>query len=91
MLAADFFTNLLDMATEWKPQGGAHHIYDGLDRASGEKKWTATAVDLTIGSNSQLRAVAEVYACGDAQDKFLQDFVNAWVKVMENDRFDLHR
>ncbi|GJM62923.1 catalase/peroxidase HPI [Persicobacter diffluens] len=90
-LTTDFFTNLLDMATEWKPQGGGHQLYDGLDRDSGEKKWTATAVDLTIGSNSQLRAVAEVYACDDAQDKFIEDFVNAWVKVMENDRFDLHR
>jgi len=87
-LTNDFFVNLLDMGTEWKP-GAAEGLYEGRDRKSGELKWTGTRVDLVFGSNSQLRAVAEVYACADSQDKFLQDFVAAWTKVMNLDRFDL--
>ncbi|PXX11299.1 catalase/peroxidase HPI [Mycolicibacterium moriokaense] len=89
VLTNDFFVNLLDMGTEWKVSESAENVYDGTDRASGQKKWTATANDLVFGSNSVLRAVAEVYAQDDAKEKFVQDFVNAWVKVMNNDRFDL--
>ena len=81
------FVNLLDMGTEWKP--AADGVFEGRDRATGALKWTATRVDLVFGSNSQLRAVAEVYGCEDSQEKFLQDFVAAWVKVMNLDRFDL--
>jgi catalase-peroxidase len=88
-LTSDFFVNLLDMATEWKASGSAENVYEGRDRATGEVKWTATAVDLVFGSNSELRAAAEVYACRDAQDKFVRDFVVAWNKVMNLDRFDL--
>jgi len=88
-LSNDFFVNLLDMGTEWKKSEKCEHFYEGRDRASGEVKWTGTAVDLVFGSNSQLRAVAEVYACDDAKEKFVQDFVKAWVKVMNLDRFDL--
>ncbi len=93
-LTNDFFVNLLDMSTEWRASGAAANgspaqVYEGRDRASGELRWTATAVDLVFGSNSQLRAVAEVYACADAQPKFVQDFVAAWGKVMNLDRFDL--
>ena len=84
-LTSDFFVNLLDMGTEWKPAGD---VYEGRDRKSGQVKWTATRVDLAFGSNSQLRALAEVYAQGDAQKKFVQDFVAAWTKVMNADRFD---
>ncbi len=87
-LTNDFFVNLLDMGTEWRVSS-ADNVYDGHDRGSGELKWTGTAVDLVFGSNSQLRAIAEVYACDDAQQKFVQDFVAAWVKVMNLDRFDL--
>jgi catalase-peroxidase len=87
-LTNDFFVNLLDMGTEWRVSS-TEHVYEGRDRETGQVKWTATAVDLVFGSNSQLRAVAEVYACDDAQQKFLQDFVAAWVKVMNLDRFDL--
>jgi len=87
-LTNDFFVNLLDMGTEWRASS-TEHVYEGRDRETGQVKWTATAVDLVFGSNSQLRAVAEVYACDDAQQKFLQDFVAAWVKVMNLDRFDL--
>ena len=83
------FVNLLDMGTEWRPSESAENVYDGRDRVSGEPRWTATAVDLVFGSHSQLRALAEVYASDDAQDKFVQDFVAAWVKVMNLDRFDL--
>ncbi|HEY1834004.1 MAG TPA: catalase/peroxidase HPI [Solirubrobacteraceae bacterium] len=86
-LTNDFFVNLLDMGTEWTPTG--EHIYEGRDRASGEAKWTATSVDLVFGSNSQLRALSEVYASEDAAGKFVQDFVAAWNKVMNLDRFDL--
>ena len=88
-LTNDFFVNLLGMSTDWKPSASAENVFDGRDRATGEVTWTATAVDLVFGSNSQLRAIAEVYACDDAQKKFVQDFVAAWVKVMNLDRFDL--
>jgi catalase-peroxidase len=88
-LSTDFFVNLLDMSTEWKPSVGSENVYEGRDRVTGEAKWTATAVDLVFGSNSQLRAVAEVYACDDAKEKFVRDFVAAWDKVMNLDRFDL--
>jgi catalase-peroxidase len=88
-LTNDVFVNLLDMATEWKPSESAENIYEGHDRSTGEPRWTATAVDLVFGSNAQLRGIAEVYASADAQEKFIQDFVAAWVKVMHLDRFDL--
>lgn len=88
-LTNDFFVNLLDMGTEWKAVSEDKSLYEGRDRATGELKWTGTRVDLVFGSNSQLRALAEVYACSDSQDKFLQDFVSAWNKVMNADRFDL--
>ncbi len=87
-LTNDFFVNLLDMSTEWKGSE-TEHVYEGRDRATGETRWTATAVDLVFGANSQLRGVSEVYGCTDAQEKFVQDFVAAWVKVMNLDRFDL--
>jgi catalase-peroxidase len=86
-LTNDFFVNLLDMRTEWKPAG--LYKYEGRDRASGQLKWTGTSVDLIFGSNSELRALAEVYACGDSQQKFVTDFVAAWDKVMNLDRFDV--
>ncbi|MEU8262187.1 catalase/peroxidase HPI [Micromonospora sp. NPDC048999] len=88
-LTNDFFVNLLDIGTEWKSSASAENVFEGRDRATGEVKWTATAVDLVFGANSQLRAIAEVYAGRDAQEKFVQDFVAAWVKVMNLDRFDL--
>ena len=88
-LTNDFFVNLLDMGTEWKASAADEHVYDGRDRATDEVRWTATAVDLVFGSNSQLRAIAEVYGGSDAQEKFVRDFVAAWVKVMNLDRFDL--
>jgi len=88
-LTNDFFVNLLDMGTEWKASVASENVYDGHDRATGEVKRTATAVDLVFGSNSQLRALAEVYACDDAKEKFVRDFVAAWDKVMNLDRFDL--
>jgi len=88
-LTNDFFVNLLDMGTEWKAASGAADVFEGRDRATGELKWTATRVDLVFGSNSQLRALAEVYGSTDAQAKFVQDFVAAWTKVMNLDRFDL--
>ncbi len=87
-LSNDFFVNLLDMATEWKP-GSEEGIYEGTDRETGKTKWTATRVDLVFGASSQLRALAEVYACSDSQEKFTEDFVAAWNKVMNLDRFDL--
>jgi catalase-peroxidase len=90
-LTNDFFTNLLDMATEWKPVSQDADVFEGRDRKTGEVKWTGTRVDLIFGSNAQLRALAEVYASADAQEKFLQDFVAAWTKVMNLDRFDLKR
>jgi catalase-peroxidase len=88
-LSNDFFVNLLDLRTEWRASASAENVYEGRDRVSGEVKWTATAVDLVFGSNSQLRAISEVYAGQDAQEKFVRDFVTAWVKVMNLDRFDL--
>jgi catalase-peroxidase len=88
-LSNDFFVNLLDMSTEWKVSPMCDHFYEGRDRASGELKWTATSVDLVFGSNSQLRAIAEVYGSADGEKKFVNDFVNAWTKVMNLDRFDL--
>ncbi len=88
-LTNDFFVNLLDMGTEWKAASKDVDVFEGRDSKTEELKWTATRVDLVFGSNSQLRALAEVYACQDAQEKFLQDFVAAWNKVMNLDRFDL--
>jgi catalase-peroxidase len=88
-LTNDFFVHLLDMDTEWKVSGSAEHVYEGRDRATGEVTRTATAVDLVFGSNSELRALAEVYASDDAQEKFVRDFVAAWTKVMDADRFDV--
>jgi catalase-peroxidase len=88
-LTNDFFVNLLDMSTEWKPSVSSENVFEGRDRATGVVKRTATAADLVFGSNSQLRAVAEVYACDDAKEKFVRDFVAAWDKVMNLDRFDL--
>jgi catalase-peroxidase len=88
-LTNDFFVNLLDMGTEWKASASAENVFDGRDRATGEVNWTATAVDLVFGSNSQLRAISEVYASDDSQEKFVRDFVAAWDKVMNLDRFDL--
>ncbi|MFF0049730.1 catalase/peroxidase HPI [Streptomyces sp. NPDC005498] len=88
-LTNDFFVNLLDMGTEWKASTSDADVFEGRDHATGEVKWTATAVDLVFGSNSQLRAVSEVYAAGDAGEKFVRDFVAAWDKVMNLDRFDL--
>jgi catalase-peroxidase len=88
-LTNDFFVNLLDMSTVWKPTSEAKDVFEGRDRETGELKWTASRVDLVFGSNSQLRALAEVYASSDAQEKFVQDFVAAWTKVMNLDRFDL--
>jgi len=88
-LTNDFFVNVLDMRTTWKPVSQAPGVFEGRDRATGEQKWTATRVDLVFGSNSQLRALAEVYASGDGQKKFVHDFVAAWNKVMNLDRFDL--
>ncbi|MES9515280.1 catalase/peroxidase HPI [Rhodococcus erythropolis] len=87
-LTNDFFVNLLDMGTEWKPSKTDENVYDGVDRATGDPKYTATAVDLVFGSNSQLRALAEVYASEDAKQKFAEDFAAAWTKVMDLDRFD---
>ncbi len=91
VLTNDFFVNLLDMATVWEPSTTAEHVYEGKDRSSGELRWTATAVDLVLGAHSQLRAIAEVYGSADAQEKFVSDFVAAWNKVMNLDRFDLAR
>jgi catalase-peroxidase len=88
-LSNDFFVNLLDMAIEWKPTSAEEELFEGRDRLTGELKWTATRADLIFGSNSQLRANAEVYACDDSQQKFTQDFIAAWTKVMNADRFDL--
>jgi catalase-peroxidase len=89
ILTNDFFANLLDMGTEWKASVSDENVFEGRDRATGEIKWTATAVDLVFGSNSQLRAISEVYACDDSKEKFVRDFVVAWDKVMGLDRFDL--
>ncbi len=89
-LSNDFFVNLLDMSTSWSKSTGYEGVYEGRDRSTGETKWTATSVDLIFGSNSELRAVAEVYAADDAQEKFMRDFVQAWTKVMMLDRFDMN-
>jgi len=89
MLTNDFFVNLLDMSTEWQKSSQCEHVFEGRDRGTGELKWTGTAVDLVFGSNSQLRAIAEAYACDDSQQSFVRDFVAAWNKVMNLDRFDL--
>ena len=88
VLSTDFFRNIIDMNTEWK-SGSDENVYEGTDRATGEKKWTATAADLVFGSHSQLRALSEVYAQDDSAERFVNDFVKAWVKVSNNDRFDL--
>ena len=85
-LTNDFFINLLDVSTEWEPLSTDADLFEGRDRKTGEMKWTGTRVDLIFGSNSQLRPLAEVYACADAQQKFVQDFVSAWRKVMNLDR-----
>ncbi len=87
-LTNDFFANLLDMGTQWQ-QAGSDGVYEGRDRKTNEIKWTGTRVDLIFGSHSQLRAFAEVYACADSKEKFVKDFVAAWAKVMNLDRFDL--
>ncbi len=89
ILSNDFFVNLLDMSTEWRKSSQGEHIYEGRDRRTGAVKWTGTAVDLVFGSNSQLRAIAEAYACDDSQQKFVHDFAAAWAKVMNLDRFNL--
>ena len=88
-LTNDFFVNLLDMGTQWQPSAGSEGVYEGRDRKTNELKWTGTRVDLIFGSHSQLRALAEVYACADSKAKFVKDFVAAWAKVMDLDRFDL--
>jgi catalase-peroxidase len=88
-LTNDFFVNLLDMGTEWKPSASTEGVYEGYDRKTSELRWTGTRVDLIFGSHSQLRALAEVYACADGQEKLVKDFVAAWTKVMSLDRFDL--
>ncbi|MEW5764548.1 MAG: catalase/peroxidase HPI [Acidobacteriota bacterium] len=90
-LTNDFFVNLLDMGTEWKAVSESGDLFEGRDRKTGERRWTATRVDLVFGSNSQLRALAEVYACEDGKEKFVRDFAAAWAKVMNLDRFDLRR
>jgi catalase-peroxidase len=88
-LTNDFFVNLLDMRTQWQPASGSEGVYEGRDRKKNEVKWTGTRADLIFGSHSQLRALAEVYACADSKEKFVKDFVAAWTKVMNLDRFDL--
>jgi catalase-peroxidase len=88
-LTTDFFVNLLDMNTEWKAASDTKEEFEGTDRKTDKVKWTATRADLIFGSNSELRALSEVYASSDAKEKFVKDFVNAWVKVMNLDRFDL--
>jgi catalase-peroxidase len=88
-LTNDFFVNLLDMSTVWTPLSADEDLFEGKDRKTGAKKWTGTRVDLVFGSNSEMRAVAEVYASADAGGKFVADFVAAWTKVMNADRFDL--
>jgi catalase-peroxidase len=91
-LTNDFFVNLLDMNTQWQPSAesnGSGPVYEGRDRKTNQVKWTGTRVDLIFGSHSQLRALAEVYACADSKEKFAKDFVAAWTKVMNLDRYDL--
>ena len=89
VLTNDFFVNLLDMGTTWKAASDDEDVFEGRDRATDDLKWTGTRVDLIFGSNSQLRAIAEVYGCDDSQQTFVNDFVAAWNKVMNLDRFDL--
>jgi catalase-peroxidase len=89
-LTNDFFVNLLDMRTEWKARTNDKELYEGRDRKTGFVKWTATRADLVFGSNSELRAIAEVYASADGKEKFVNDFISAWNKVMNADRFDLN-
>jgi catalase-peroxidase len=88
-LSNDFFVNLLDMSTVWKATSDTKEVFEGTDRNTGQLKWTATRADLIFGSNSELRALAEVYASNDAKEKFIKDFIAAWEKVMNNDRFDV--
>jgi catalase-peroxidase len=88
-LTNDFFVNLLDMRTEWSASSDDDDVFEGRDRATGKLKWTGTRIDLIFGANSELRALAEVYACEDSQEKFLQDFIKVWDKIMMLDRFDL--
>ena len=88
-LTNDFFINLLDMSTTWKEVSKKEDLFEGRDRKTNKVKWIGTRVDLIFGSNSQLRAIAEVYACEDSKPKFLADFISAWTKVMNLDRFDL--
>jgi catalase-peroxidase len=88
-LTNDFFVNLLDMGTAWRPSASAENVYEASDRATGKVKWTATAADLVFGAHCQLRALAEVYASDDGKEKFVRDFVTAWNKVMNLDRYDL--
>src|SRR5262249_31622765 len=88
-LTNDCFVNLLDMNTEWKKSTQCEHFYEGRDRKTGDVKWTGSGVDLVFGANSELRAIAEVYGCDDAKEKFVRDFAAAWAKVMSLDRFDL--
>ena len=89
LLSNEFFVNLLDTGTEWTNSASEENVYEGRDRATGEVRWTATAADLAFGSNAELRALSEVYASDDAKEMFVRDFVAAWDKVMELDRFDL--
>jgi len=89
VLTNDFFVNLLDMSTKWQESATEGGAFDGIDPKTGAVKWTGTSVDLIFGSNSQLRAIAEVFACADGGEAFVHDFVRAWVKVMNLDRFDL--
>jgi len=88
-LSNDFFVNLLDMRTKWQKSAESEGVLEGRDRTTGKLKWTATVTDLVFGSNSQLRAIAEVYGCSDSQQVFVRDFVAAWTKVMNLDRYDL--
>jgi catalase-peroxidase len=89
VLSNDFFVNLLDMSTKWSKSAKSEGLYEGVDRASGKAKWTATPVDLLFGSNAELRAIAEVYSQSDSKEKFVRDFVKAWTKVTQLDRFDV--
>ena len=88
-LTNDFFVNVIDLSTEWTPTSADAEVFEGRNRATGDVKWTGTRCDLIFGANSQLRAISEVYGSSDAGDKFVADFVKAWTKVMELDRFDL--
>lgn len=89
VLTNDFFVNLIDPSTTWKAVDAHQYVFEGSDRSTGQGNWSGTRVDLIFGSNSELRAIAEVYACEDSQNKFVTDFVAAWAKVMNLDRFDL--